>query len=331
VATSGAKQRPPVVVVTGPTASGKTPLAIELALRFGGEIVNADSMQVFRFMDVGTAKPSPAERARVPHHGIDVVAPDQRYSAGRYAREARAAIAAIHARGAIPFLTGGTGLYIRAALHGLIDGVEADEELREQLEAEQRSAEREGDADRLHRRLADSDPDAAARIHPHDTRRVVRALEIAAETGHPTSRVRGAHAFEDSPYRVLHLALAPERGALYARIDRRCEQMIASGLLQEVRGLVAAGYGPELRPMRAIGYRHVVPVMEGRDTLANALDAMRRDTRHFARRQLTWLRRVPDAVWVDPAHAASIADLVDSFLAAGASPRDGAPASASHS
>ena len=145
----------------------------------------------------------------------------------------------------------------------------------------------------------------------------MRALEIAAETGRPTSRVRGAHGFEDSPYRVLHLALVPERDALYARIDRRCEAMIESGLLQEVRELVAAGYGPELRPMRAIGYRHVVPVMQGSDTLANALVAMRRDTRHFARRQITWLRRVPDAVWVDPSHAAAIAELVDAFLAAG--------------
>jgi tRNA dimethylallyltransferase len=311
-------ERLPVVVVTGPTASGKTPLAIELALRVAGEIVNADSMQVFRFMDIGTAKPSTAERARVPHHLIDVVNPDQRYSAGRYARDARAAIAAIHARGRVPLLTGGTGLYIRAALHGLIDGVEADEELREELEEEQRRAERAGEADRLYRRLEQSDPEAAARIHPHDTRRIVRALEIAAETGRPTSDVRGAHRFEDSPYRVLHLALAPERAELYARIDRRCQAMIEGGLLQEVRELVAAGYGADLRPMHAIGYRHVVPVMEGRDTLANALEAMRRDTRHFARRQLTWLRRVPDAVWLEPSHGAAIADLVDAFLAADA-------------
>jgi len=320
---SAESQRPPVVVVTGPTASGKTPLAIELALRFAGEIVNADSMQVFRFMDIGTAKPSPAERARVPHHLIDVVTPKETYSAGRYARDARAAIAATHARGRVPLLTGGTGLYIRAALHGLIDGVEADEELREQLEEEQRRAEGRGDPGRLYRRLLESDPEAAARIHPHDTRRIVRALEIAAETGRPTSRVRGAHRFEDSPYRVLHIALAPERAELYARIDRRCQAMIEGGLLQEVRELVAAGYGPELRPMRAIGYRHIVPVMEGRDTLANALEAMRRDTRHFARRQLTWLRRVPDSVWLDPSHGAAIAELVDAFLAA-----DGARAAA---
>ena len=313
-----ALERLPVVVVTGPTASGKTPLAIELALRIGGEIVNADSMQVFRFMDIGTAKPSPTERARVPHHLLDVVTPAEPYSAGRYARDARAAIAAIHARGHTAFLTGGTGLYIRAVLHGLIDGVEADEELREQLETEQRKAEGAGDPERLYRRLADSDPDAAARIHPHDTRRIVRALEIAAETGRQTSRVRRAHGFEDTPYRVLHLALAPERAELYRRIDRRCQAMIEAGLLQEVRELTAAGYRADLRPMHAIGYRHIVPVMQGHDTLASALEVMRRDTRHFARRQLTWLRRVPDAVWVDPGHAAAIADLVGAFLGAGA-------------
>ena len=266
------------------------------------------------------SKPSHAERAHVPHHLLDVVTPAEPYSAGRYARDARAAIAEIHARGHPAFLTGGTGLYIRAVLHGLIDGIEADEELREQLESEQRKAAGAGDPERLYRRLADSDPEAAARIHPHDTRRVVRALEIAAETGRPASRVRSAHGFEDSPFRVLHLALAPEREVLYARVDRRCQAMIEAGLLQEVRGLVSAGYRPDLRPMRAIGYRHIVPVMQGHDTLANALEAMRRDTRHFARRQLTWLRRVPDAVWVDPGHAASIADLVGAFL--GASARD---------
>jgi tRNA dimethylallyltransferase len=271
---------------------------------------------VFRFMDIGTAKPTPTERARVPHHLIDVVTPDVPYSAGRYAREARTAIAAIHARGGVSILAGGTGLYLRAVLHGLIDGAAADAELREQLEGEQARAEREGDPGRLYRRLAESDPAAAARIHPRDTRRVVRALEIAAETGHLTSQVRGAHGFEDSPYRVLHLALALERKDLYARIDRRCQAMIAAGLLQEVRELAAAGYGPELRPMRAIGYRHIVPVMQGGDTLANALEAMRRDTRHFARRQLTWLRRVPDATWVDPGHGTAIAELVSAFLAA---------------
>ncbi len=313
---SPARTKRPVVVVTGPTASGKTALAIELARRFDGEVVNADSMQVYRFMDIGTAKPTLEERSAVPHHLIDVADPDENYSAGRFAKEARAAISEIHGRGRLPILAGGTGLYIRAALHGLVDGVPAEPALRERLENEQQQAEREGDRQRLHRRLEALDPEAAKRIHPHDARRITRALEIVAGTGQPASRVRGEHGFEDSPYRTLHLALDVERSALYARIDARCQKMIESGLLQELRDLQEAGYGPELRPMKAIGYRHVLPVARGEDTLASALEAMRRDTRQFARRQLTWIRKVPDAIWVDPSDIEAIAARVEAFLAA---------------
>ena len=260
-------------------------------------------MQVYRGLDIGTAKPSLQERTTVPHHLIDVVSPDQAFSAGRYARAARTVIADIHARGRLPLLVGGTGLYIRAVLHGLIEDVEADPELRDQLESEAEEAVAAGDPGRLHRRLAERDPAAAARIHPNDTRRVVRALEIAAETGREASEVRQDHGFDDAPYRVLHLALEWEREALYERIDRRCEAMIEQGLLQELRSLQEAGYGPDLRPMRAIGYRHLWPVVRGEDTLAAALPVLQRDTRHFARRQLTgcarcptscgWTRRIP--------------------------------------
>lgn len=306
--------RPPVVVVTGPTATGKSELAVALALRFDGEIVNADSMQVYRFMDIGTAKPGAAERARVRHHLLDVATPDVPYSAGRYARAARAAIADIHARGRVPFLTGGTGLYIRAVLQGLIRGHEADPGLRDELEAEHAGALRAGEPHRLHRRLEELDPEAAERIHPNDARRVVRALEIAVSAGGPPSRVRGEHGFADRPYRTLHLALHLDKKVLHERIDRRCAAMIEAGLLQEMRGLQEAGYGPALRPMGAIGYRHMVPVVQGSDTLANALEAMRRDTRQFARRQLTWLRGVPDVVWVDPREPEAIARHVAAFL-----------------
>jgi tRNA dimethylallyltransferase len=306
----------PVIVVTGPTATGKTPLAIDLALRFDGEIVNADSMQVFRYMDIGTAKPGPQERARVPHHLLDVVTPDVPYSAGRYAEAARAAASHIQSRGRIVILAGGTGLYIRAFLEGLIETGRADPELRERLEREHEDAVAAGDSERLYRRLAGSDPEAAARIHPNDVRRIVRALEIADRTGRPTSAVRGDHAFCDRPYRALHLALDVDREALAARIDARCASMIEAGLLQEVRDLQARGYGPELRPMKAIGYRHMLPVVAGSDTLANALEAMRRDTRRFARRQRTWLRAVPDAIWMDPREPSEIHKRVESFLGA---------------
>jgi len=306
---------PPVVVVTGPTATGKSALAVALAERLGGEIVNADSMQVYRFLDIGTAKPGPAARARVPHHLLDVVTPDVAYNAARYGREARAAAARIHARGAPVFLVGGTGLYIRVFLHGLVEEEGApDGALREALEAEHARALAEGDPQRLHRRLAELDPGSAATIHPHDVRRIVRALEIRGRSGRPASEIRRRQGFGERRYRVLHLALDREVAELDARIDERCRAMIEAGLLQEVRGLVERGYGPRLRPLQAIGYRHMWPVVEGSDTLANALRAMQRDTRRFARRQRTWLRGVPEAVWMHPRDEAGIAKAVDAFL-----------------
>jgi tRNA dimethylallyltransferase len=306
--------RPPVVVVTGPTATGKTPLAIALAERFGGEIVNADSVQVYRFMDIGTAKPTPEQRAQAPHHLLDVVTPDVPYSAGRYAVEARRAASAIAARGCLPILVGGTGLYIRAFLEGLIPTGPPDRELRAEIEAAQAAAVAAGDPHRLHRRLEEIDPQSAARIHPNDARRITRALEIAQGTGAAAARVRAEHAFGDRPYRVLHLAVDLERAALDARIDARCKAMIDAGLLQELRDLEQRGYGPELRPMAAIGYRHMWPVVKGADILTNALAAMQRDTRRFARRQRTWLRGVPEAVWMDAGDAVAIAARVASFL-----------------
>jgi len=306
--------KPRVVVVTGPTASGKTPIAIEIALRFGGEVVNADSMQVYRYMDVGTAKPSLEQRAQVPHHLLDVVTPDIAYSAGRYAEDARKAAAEVHASGKTVVLTGGSGLYIRAFLEGLLEAGEADPTLRAQLEAQHRAALEAGDPLRLHRRLAAIDPEAADRIHPNDQRRIVRALEIAGSLGEPASRLRDEHAFRDRPYRTLHLALDPGREALAARIDRRCGEMIEKGLLREARELRERGYGPELRPMRAIGYRHMAPVVDGADTLAHALEVMRRDTRRFARRQRTWLRKVSKVRWLRPDETRAIFDAVESFL-----------------
>jgi tRNA dimethylallyltransferase len=312
---TGSKMRPPVVVVTGPTASGKSDRAVELAERFEGEIVNADSLQVYRGLDIGSAKPDAAVRARVPHHLFDVVDPDVSYSAARYQREAREAAARIHARRRVVFLTGGTGLYIRAFLEGILPGVEPDAALRERLEEEHRAACAAGDAGRLHRRLGELDPEAARGIHPNDLRRLVRALELC-EHGGQASSLRAAHAFADRPYRVLHLALDPGREELYRRIDARCERMIELGLLEEVRVLRNRGYGPELRPMQAIGYRHMHAVVDGADTLVNAVAAMKRDTRRFSRRQRTWLRAVPDVVWVDPRDAETLTKTTEAFLCA---------------
>jgi tRNA dimethylallyltransferase len=306
-------RRAAVLVVTGPTASGKSQAALELAERFEAEIVNADSMQVYRRLDVGTAKPTAAERARVPHHLFDVVDPDVQYDAGRYAREAAQAVEAIHARGRPAFLVGGSGLYIKAALEGLSVGVGRDAELRRALEAEDARARAQGDPERLHRRLREIDPGAARVLHVNDRVRIVRALELHAATGVAPSVVqrrggvgRGWH--------VLQLALDPGREALALRIDQRCEAMIAGGLLQEVRQLRELGYGPELPSMRAIGYRHMQPVIDGLDTLVNVLEAMKRDTRRFARRQRTWLRGVAGVEWTAPEPLEALALRVKRFL-----------------
>ena len=306
-----------VLVVTGPTAAGKSALALELARRFDAEIVNADSMQVYRYMDIGTAKPSLEERASAPHHLFDVVTPDIEYNAARYSHDAREAMAAIHARGRLPLLTGGTGLYIRAALEGLVATGGVEPELRARLERKHRRAVAEGEPRRLYDRLSDLDPEAASTIHPNDVRRTLRALEIIEQSGTSASSLRARHAFADRPYRTLHLALDPGRSVVAERIERRCAAMIEAGLLREVRALRARGYGPDLRPMQSIGYRHMAPVVDGQDTLTNACEAMRADTRRFARRQRTWLRRkVQDVVWLDPRDESAVLRAVEAFLAA---------------
>lgn len=304
----------PVIVLTGPTASGKTPLAIEIAKKNDGEIINADSMQVYRFMDIGTAKPSLEERSIVPHHLFDVANPDFNFSAGHYATAARKAAAEIHARGRVVILTGGTGLYIRAFLSGLVATGEADRELRAALEREHAEAEKAGDPERLHRRLSERDPKAAEKIHPNDLRRTIRALEIIEQSGSAASSLRDAHSFDDQPYRVLHLAIDPGRDLINERINARTTAMIDAGLLQEVRALRERGYHKDLKPMQAIGYRHIQPVVDGSDTLANAAEEMARDTRRFARRQRTWLRKVPEAIWLDPLEPDAIHLRVDAFV-----------------
>jgi tRNA dimethylallyltransferase len=307
---------PRIVVVAGPTASGKSDLAVRLALRFGGEIVSADSVQVYRHLDIGTAKPSAAQRAAVPHHLIDVADPAEQYNAGRFAEQAVKAAADIHGRGRVVFLVGGTGLYLRAFLEGLLGQGARDPELRARLEEEHREAVAEGAPDRLHRRLRALDPESARRIHARDVVRTVRALELQLLTGRPASELRRDPGAARPRYRRLFLVVDPGRDALAERIDRRCEGMIEGGLLQEVRRLRELGYGPELPSMQSIGYRHMQPVIEGTETLRNVLEQMKRDTRQFARRQRTWFRGVKDAVWVHPDDVAAIEALVAEFLGA---------------
>jgi tRNA dimethylallyltransferase len=291
--------RDPLVVLSGPTASGKSALAVDLARAFPLEIVNADSLQVYRFLDIGTAKPSPEERREIPHHLVDVADPDEPYNAGRYVREAEGAIAAIRARGKVPMLVGGTGMYVRALLRGL-DPLPSDPEVRRGLD---RRWEEEGGAV-LHGELLRLDPETAAKVHPADRLRVVRALEIAAVSGIPPSRARVAwSAGRPGGHRVLFLALWPPREEVYRRIDARTEGMFRRGFLDEVRGLLAKGCGRGLKPMGALGYRHAVAHLLDGVPLAETVGTMKRDTRRYAKRQETWLSAEPGLVRLPPRDA----------------------------
>jgi tRNA dimethylallyltransferase len=289
--------RPRILAIVGPTGTGKTELAAEVARRAAAEIISADSMQVYRGLDIGTAKPSAALRAELPHHAIDVADPDEEMSAGRYAALARAAAHAALARGRRVILCGGTGLYARAFAGGLIDGAAADPALRAELEALPPEV--------LVAQLAAADPALAARIHPHDRVRLVRALEIARLRGASTSSLRARHRFDDRPFEVAWLGLELPRDELWARLRARVDAMFAAGWIDEVRGLHAAGYGPELHSLSGIGYREIGWLLAGRIDERAAREQIFLETRRFAKRQHTWFRAEPGLVWADPARPAS--------------------------
>jgi tRNA dimethylallyltransferase len=303
----------PLVVLCGPTASGKTALALELAQRLPLEVVSADSRQVYRGMDIGTAKPLAAERAQVAHHLIDVAEPDQPFSAADFVRLARPAVASIAASGSHPLVVGGTGLYIRALTEGLVDAPAADAELREAL---WRVEQEEGEGT-LHRRLLALDPETAARTHPRNLVRIIRALEVIELSGCRLSELQQAHAFAERPYRLLQLGLLPERQILDRRIDRRVEAMLASGLLAEVDALLSRGFGAGSKALQTIGYRECVQHLRGALTLEQAVARIQLETRKYAKRQLTWFRADRSIIWVDSvAESARIHGLIERFYAA---------------
>jgi tRNA dimethylallyltransferase len=295
----GTDARPWVVALMGPTASGKTALAIDWAQRYGGEIISVDSALVYRGLDIGSAKPTPAERALVLHRLIDIREPEQAYSAGDFAVDARQAVADVHAAGRLPLLVGGTGLYFRALFGGLSAMPASDPEVRAGIE---RDAAARGWAD-LHAELARIDPIAGARIHATDPQRITRALEVFRLSGRPISAWQNeAQPAPRAPFRVLKLILAPaDRAVLHARIEQRFDQMLAQGFLDEVRALrLRPGLHPDLPSMRAVGYRqawrHLDGLTDQADFRAEGIAA----TRQLAKRQLTWLRGELDAFWVDP-------------------------------
>lgn len=286
----------PLLVILGATATGKTGLALQMAERLDGEIVGADSRQIYRGMDVGTAKPDAAQRARVPHHLVDIADPDENPGLATIQGLANAAIADIQGRGRLPLLVGGTGQYLSAIVEGWrIPEVPPDESLRNELEQFARSHGNEA----LHRRLAEVDPVTAARTHPNNLRRVVRSLEVWHASGRPISEQQRRH---PPPWNVLHIGLQLERSQLYARADRRLEGMIAAGFVDEVRDLLAAGYSRDLPSMSGLGYRQLAAHLLDGLPLPEAVATAKTATHDFIRRQLTWFRgHHADSRWLDAA------------------------------
>jgi len=305
-----AEEKEKVVVIAGPTASGKSGLAVELSLLLQGEIVNADSMQVYRYMDVGTAKPSPSERRAVPHHLLDVVDPDQEFNAALYRSLAIPMIRDVLGRGKVCFVVGGTGLYIKTLLGGLLQCPPADHVLRQQLRDQ---AEAQG-LETLYKRLEELDPDSAKKIHARDRVRVLRALEIIELTKKPLSALVQGHGFQDSAFQALKICLQIDRKELYHRIDERSLLMVEKGLVEETENLLARGYSPDLKPMKSLGYRHAVRHLEGRYDREEMVRQLQLDTRRYAKRQLTWFRADPSITWIDPQRKEHLVETITSFV-----------------
>jgi len=302
--------RPKCIIIAGPTASGKTSISVALAQAFDGEIVNADSMQVYRGMDIGTAKPTPEEQNGIPHHLLDVVDPDEEFNAAIYRSRALPVISDVVSRGKTCFVTGGTGLYIKSLAKGLFHCPPADMELRTAL---RRECESKG-AQALHERLKHLDPESAGKIHPNDKARIIRNLEIAGLTGRRPSDLIKEHGFSDTPLNTLTICLDVERQELYKRIDKRSVAMVDEGLAKETEHLLNKGYASDLKPMQSIGYRHMVNYLQGKWSLEEALHIIQRDTRRYAKRQLTWFKGDSDNVWIAPEEMERIQAKIREFL-----------------
>lgn len=294
---------PLLVVILGPTASGKTSLSLKIAEQFGGEIVSCDSVAVYRELEIGTAKPSKEDRQRVRHHLIDIAAPIEDFTAGDYSRLARKAIADIHGRGCLPIVVGGTGLYLRALLDGLFEGPARSEQLRIRLRrrADQRTIEH------LHRVLSRLDPEAAAKIHPNDTPKLIRAIEVCLLAGERLTVMWDKGRDPLTGFRILRIGLEPDRNALYERVNARCAAMFDAGLIDETRRLLTAYQSPAAvnesdlrpvaRPLGSLGYRQVTQHLRGELSADVAILAAQQAHRNYAKRQLTWFRREPDVTW----------------------------------
>jgi tRNA dimethylallyltransferase len=309
-------EKVPLVIINSPTATGKTKLAIDLALEFGGEIISADSLQVYRYLDIGTAKPSPEQRNIVKHHMIDVVDPGEEFNAAIFAGQARIIIADLARQGKPVFIVGGTGLYIRALLRGIIDTPDVDENIRNHY----RQLRDQHGKEYLYNLLQDKDADAARKINPNDSVRVIRALEVMEQTGESIAVIQKRHSFADCPYKTYKIGIQLDRAELKQRIITRTEKMIAAGLLDEVKSILDRGYSYNLKPLQSLGYKQVIGFIRKEYDWGNALDLIKRDTWQYAKRQLTWFHADKEINWFNPDSFEEIKKNVEKFW------KDSAPA-----
>jgi len=307
---NSATDKPKIVVICGPTAVGKTTVAIDIAQKTNGEIISADSMQIYRYMDIGTAKPTPEEQVKVPHHMIDILDPDEHFDAAQFSDQARKRIAEIHKRGAFPYVVGGTGLYIKSLIHGMFQSRSVDPAIRGRLKADVETF----GSKFLHERLTDCDRESAAKLHPNDAYRIIRALETIEATGKSISEHHREHKFGKTAFHVLKIGLTMERHVLYSRINHRVDAMIQAGLLDEVQSLLQKGFSPNLKAMQSIGYRHMVDHLQARLPWDECIRTLKRDTRRYAKRQLTWFNADSEIVWKERRQIREISVLIENFL-----------------
>lgn len=287
--------KPKLFVVLGPTAVGKSDLGIDIAERLGGEIINADSLQVYKYLDIGTAKPAPSELKRVKHHLIDIVCPDEDFNAGMFRSEAASVIQELHESDKNIILLGGTYLYVKVLLSGLIEGLPASLEIRENIKKLRLTF----GLPYVYERLVTLDPEAASKIHPNDYVRTERALEVNYLTGQKMSALQAVHSFQEQHYEYEKVVITLDRELLKERIDKRVDQMLEEGLIDEVKGIRERGYSPDLKPMQSIGYKEINQYLDGDIDFDKAVELIKRDTKRFAKRQMTWLRKDDEISWFE--------------------------------
>ena len=299
-----------IIVVCGPTGVGKTGFAIALAQHFSAHIVGADSMQIYRYMDIGTAKPTEQEKAAVPHHMVDIVDPDQEYDAASYAQMADECVNELLNTGTMPLVVGGTGLYIKSLIYGLSVGAPADPAVRQELQCRLSQS---GLAD-LYQQLIEKDPKAGRRIHPNDSYRILRALEVYEITGQSIFVHHKMHGFRTPRFNVLYIGLKMPREQLYTRIDQRVDAMLAQGLKQEVAALLDRGYSAQLKSMQALGYRHMIDHLQDGVEWAQTVSSIKRDHRRYAKRQMTWFGAVEGLRWLAPSQIDQAVEWIEDFM-----------------